>query len=223
METKVCSKCSIEKDISEFNKCKDGKYGVRGDCILCHKETARMYRVINKKELYDKAKIRRKDRTEDKRLKENAYHKELYYKNLEHSRERSRRNKRNYVKRHPERVKESKKRSDKRYYETHKQIFKEKGRIYNQINAIKNRERVKKWKELNKEWVKGRYKREKLNNPEKVRNKYLESQRRIKARLTNYYIAQRLKLRVKEILQYPELIETKRLQIKILNKLKEVS
>ena len=33
--TKVCSKCAIEKDLSEFNANKQGKDGRRSDCKLC--------------------------------------------------------------------------------------------------------------------------------------------------------------------------------------------
>jgi hypothetical protein len=35
MQMKVCSKCGIEKEISEFNKGKFGKYGVTGGCSEC--------------------------------------------------------------------------------------------------------------------------------------------------------------------------------------------
>jgi len=34
-ETKVCSKCKIEKPLSEFHKQKSGKYGVHGWCKTC--------------------------------------------------------------------------------------------------------------------------------------------------------------------------------------------
>ena len=35
---KTCTKCRIEKDVSEFHKQKNGKYGVRGDCKDCVKK-----------------------------------------------------------------------------------------------------------------------------------------------------------------------------------------
>ena len=37
MQTKVCTKCGEEKEISEFYKLKYGKYGVESVCILCKK------------------------------------------------------------------------------------------------------------------------------------------------------------------------------------------
>lgn len=36
-KTKICSKCGIEKELVEFQKEKNGKYGVRGDCKECNK------------------------------------------------------------------------------------------------------------------------------------------------------------------------------------------
>jgi len=32
---KICSKCGVEKDLSEFAKAKTGKFGIRGDCKEC--------------------------------------------------------------------------------------------------------------------------------------------------------------------------------------------
>lgn len=38
---KVCSKCGVEKPLSDFGKSPRGKYGVRGDCKACHAGKAR--------------------------------------------------------------------------------------------------------------------------------------------------------------------------------------
>jgi len=37
LETKQCSKCKSIKAVTEFNKSRDSKLGVRGDCKVCHK------------------------------------------------------------------------------------------------------------------------------------------------------------------------------------------
>jgi superfamily II helicase len=37
MQTKVCTKCHEEKEISEFYKLKNGKYGVESVCKFCKK------------------------------------------------------------------------------------------------------------------------------------------------------------------------------------------
>ena len=53
METKICTKCEQEKELSEFsknkhkNKHKNGKSYVRGTCKKCNNERARGYRKAN--------------------------------------------------------------------------------------------------------------------------------------------------------------------------------
>lgn len=49
MQTKTCTKCKIEKSITEFSKKKLGKYGVRSICKTC----VRLYRQENKKQIYE--------------------------------------------------------------------------------------------------------------------------------------------------------------------------
>jgi len=44
METKVCSRCGIEKEIGEFNKQKSGKNGRRSNCRECQKKEHAEYR-----------------------------------------------------------------------------------------------------------------------------------------------------------------------------------
>lgn len=46
-QTKVCTKCGIEKPLSEFNNNKKGKYGKRSDCRECQKESKRKWREDN--------------------------------------------------------------------------------------------------------------------------------------------------------------------------------
>lgn len=53
---KVCTKCKIEKDVSEFHKCKHGSYGVKSVCKECRKEEKKEYSsrdyVIEKQKTY---------------------------------------------------------------------------------------------------------------------------------------------------------------------------
>jgi hypothetical protein len=53
---KTCSKCKIEKSISEFNKVNNGKYGVRGDCTLCYRKVIKIHNDNNiiKRSIYYK-------------------------------------------------------------------------------------------------------------------------------------------------------------------------
>jgi|GEM_PF-1966632 len=43
MQSKKCTKCSVEKPISEFYKRSSGKYGVEGSCKLCRNEGIKRY------------------------------------------------------------------------------------------------------------------------------------------------------------------------------------
>lgn len=36
METRICSKCKIEKNLTDFSKSNQGKYGVRPECKSCN-------------------------------------------------------------------------------------------------------------------------------------------------------------------------------------------
>lgn len=58
--TKICSKCGIEKDLKEFHKRKDSRFGVRGMCKLCKSIEAKGYREARKIEFAIRAKVYRK-------------------------------------------------------------------------------------------------------------------------------------------------------------------
>jgi hypothetical protein len=53
METKICSKCGEEKEISEFYKSKTSKSGYRGACISCTTEKHKEYYQNNKQYFYE--------------------------------------------------------------------------------------------------------------------------------------------------------------------------
>jgi len=44
---KKCNKCLLEKNLCDFNKHENGKYGVRGDCKDCRKKYTKEYRELN--------------------------------------------------------------------------------------------------------------------------------------------------------------------------------
>jgi hypothetical protein len=48
---KKCSKCGIEKELTEFNKRSDTKNGYRGECKMCIKEKNKIYNEKNKEAL----------------------------------------------------------------------------------------------------------------------------------------------------------------------------
>ena len=68
---KICSKCGVEKELSEFDKKKDCKLGVRGSCKSCCK---RIYSYRDRSDRNEYAKeYARKYATPERRKKWNKY------------------------------------------------------------------------------------------------------------------------------------------------------
>ena len=51
MSTKICTKCNIEKSITEFYKQKAGKYGVKAECKLCCKKRKKQHYEANREQI----------------------------------------------------------------------------------------------------------------------------------------------------------------------------
>lgn len=51
METKVCSKCHVEKQLDDFNKCFRVKDGRKAECRECQKIYSKNYRIVNKEKI----------------------------------------------------------------------------------------------------------------------------------------------------------------------------
>ena len=69
MDTKVCSKCGVEKPFSEYYKHKKGKYGLQAQCKKCHTAqtsahiaTEKGKAVQRKYYMSDRAKAKAKER-----------------------------------------------------------------------------------------------------------------------------------------------------------------
>jgi len=126
---KTCTKCKIEKELTDFNIDKRGKYGVLSKCKLCcskyyndNLDHIKKYRELNKDKLKDFNKEYRKNNKE--KLNENR---KKYY-NI---------NKEKLLK------------ENKEYKTKNKEILKEKRKIY-----LSNPENHKRKLENNKEWFK---------------------------------------------------------------------
>ena len=69
METKICSKCKVEKDICEFSRKKSNHPNTRSECKECNKIEGKKYRENNKEKTLNRSKKYREDNKET--LKEN--------------------------------------------------------------------------------------------------------------------------------------------------------
>jgi hypothetical protein len=61
---KVCNKCHIEKDFSEFHKRKDSKDGYRNDCKECNRQSNKLKYSKNKEKIRERHKQYYKNNTE---------------------------------------------------------------------------------------------------------------------------------------------------------------
>ena len=59
METKICSRCKLDKNISEFNKNPDRKCGIKPECKDCRKLVVDEYRRKNREKLNEKNRLYR--------------------------------------------------------------------------------------------------------------------------------------------------------------------
>ena len=58
METKICSKCKVEKDICEYHKDKNKKDGLNTYCKLCAINHSKEYYEKNKEKINEKSKTK---------------------------------------------------------------------------------------------------------------------------------------------------------------------
>lgn len=72
--TKVCTKCGIEKDVSEFNKCKRGLYGVKGRCRVCTSADTREWKSRNKEKISEYNKVYSKAHSEEISARQSRNH-----------------------------------------------------------------------------------------------------------------------------------------------------
>ena len=173
---KRCSKCGIEKGLSEFAKDNSRKDGYRSQCKACikeyndankektkeyikeyhkaNKEKKREYYEVNKERIKEREKIYREANKEKRKERDKVY------------REANKEKKREWYEANKERIKER----DKEYYEVNKERIKEKKREYYEVNKEYykeyHKEYYKEYREANKEIIK-----EKNNAYKKARRK----------------------------------------------------
>ena len=120
MESKVCTKCKIEKLLSEFHKHKIGKYGRKARCKECTKEENKAYHKKYYEENRDKVLLDQKRYREEHPEEVAKKKKEEYH-----------RNKATYQKRR------------KIYHQNNREVELEKMRVYSQNNKDKTNSYLK--------------------------------------------------------------------------------
>ena len=103
METKVCSRCGEEKELTLFRKRKDSKDGHRKECKICSSISDKKYRDNNK----EWVKFRKKKDYEKNREKTLSSVKDYRLKNIEKIREKDRIRSKKRWKENPEKIRQS--------------------------------------------------------------------------------------------------------------------
>lgn len=133
MDTKICSKCEEEKEISEFYKDKENIDGLRGPCKKCWLKNCKKWTINNLE----------RDKLNKKIWKERnpSYGRKYYKSNKDQILKKCKEYRINNI----EKVKEA----HKRYYHKHKKEFLEYARRWAKNNVDKKRESNKKWAKNN--------------------------------------------------------------------------
>lgn len=92
METKICTKCDIEKNITEFRK--NGKY-IRSTCKECERKYSLKYYYKNKKDIEDKNRKKAKEYYYKNRERKLKYQREYRLKHKGETNEQSKKSRQN--------------------------------------------------------------------------------------------------------------------------------
>jgi 5-methylcytosine-specific restriction endonuclease McrA len=143
MLVKVCSKCKVEKLISEFHKRNDRASGLKSHCISCCIESAKEYYKNNKKKMLKKNKIYRDEN------KEQLFKKRQIYCNNN---------------------KEIIQEKQHAYYQTNRDTHIEHNHSYYNANQKQILEQKRNYWKINKEELNKKQRQRRKDDPEKIRS-----------------------------------------------------
>lgn len=61
METKICKSCGLKKPFCEFSKQKNGKFGLKTNCNICHRKLNKDYYLANKEKVSERNSVWQKN------------------------------------------------------------------------------------------------------------------------------------------------------------------
>ena len=158
--SKVCSKCGMDKLLTEFGNKEGGKFGVRSDCKICRSKYNKEYSENNKEAIAEYGKEYRKNNKE--LIAKNR--REYYEDNKEHILE--------YHIRYREENSETIKEKNKEYYKENREHLLNYIRIYRKNNRKELSEKKKIYYEKRKEDKKEKSKMYRENNKQAIAIKY---------------------------------------------------
>lgn len=152
---KICSRCCINKDKSNFSKKEKNKDGLNIWCVDCNKEYLRLYYLKNKESINIRSKETYKENSESTKLRSKKWRLE----NPDRHKE--------YFKKYYEENKDDLLGYKKEHYIENKDIYLEKSKRYREENPEKYSEYLKNWREENSEYSKEYLKEWHADNPGK--------------------------------------------------------
>ena len=187
---KICKKCSVEKELTEFGKNKRRKGGLELICKNCHNIYRAIYYKNNKEKIKEKSKKYRENNKE--KIKE--YKKEYRLNNKEEIKKRKQR----WISKNEDKIKEYKKKyrlnnkeKTKEWIENNKEKIKEYKKEYRLNNKEKIKEKIKEYRLNNKDKIKEHKKEYYAKNKDSIRDKekirYKNNNEKIKAYQKEYY------------------------------------
>jgi len=227
-ETKICSICGEKKPVDKFRKQLGNKDGLTKQCksCICEKTRERYKNDLAFRERVKKS-VKKWKNNNLKQVKNHS--KEWREKNSEKLKKQNR-DWRNNNKEHVNTYRRELRRAAKEnnnpvFYERERKI---KRRYYNkhkvEISRKRKEDRIKNitkylnkeanYRQKNKYWLSKRFKKYQQENKDKIRNQRAES---------DYYLIQLLGGNSALLKEYPELIEAKRIQLKIKRELRTIN
>ena len=139
---KTCRKCGIAKELVDFEKAKQNKDGLNGQCRVCVAERKKAYYEANKEKITEKTKAYY-EANKEKIVEQKKAYSEVYY---EANKEKIAEQTKVYYEANKEKIAEQ----TKVYYEANKEKIVEQKKAYNEAN----KEKIKAYREANKEKMK---------------------------------------------------------------------
>lgn len=150
METKICSKCGIEKTLDNFRK--SGKY-YRADCRQCCNEYMKKYNKEHQHENYIKNIDRIKAYREKNKEERKKYMQQYYQEHKDNEEYKEKRKKYNETYIRPKESIDRHKQKNKEWKMKNKEYVREYARNYDNEHREEKNQRNRKWRENNKDKV----------------------------------------------------------------------
>jgi hypothetical protein len=185
---KLCSRCHLEKNLTEFNKCKAGKRGHKSICRTCQKIIGKDYYNLHREETKIRLSKWRKSNPAKAAMQSLRY-------NTAHKIERNKYAKERRLLNHEKAIID-----DRRKYQENAEKCKEKSRQWRKNNRTAIKESLNRWRKANPQQHREEVKRRKI----KKRNVAIEKFANIEIFERDKWICQLCKRPINKRLIYPD-------------------